>query len=82
MTARSLLPGALETRLVVTGNHRAFRHFVAARGSEHADIEVRELAIAVLRELQRVAPPVFADFVVARLPDGTEVASSPLAGEV
>ena len=79
--ARSLLPGALETRLVVTGNHRAYRHFVAMRASEHADVEVRELAVAVLRELQRIAPSAFADFAVSALPDGTEVASSPLVGE-
>ena len=60
--ARAVLPNATETRIVVTGNYRAMRHFVAMRASEHADVEIRELAIAVLRELQRVAPSVFADF--------------------
>jgi thymidylate synthase (FAD) len=35
----------------------------------------------MLRELQRVAPNAFADFVITPLPDGTEVASSPLVGE-
>jgi thymidylate synthase (FAD) len=54
--ARAVLPNATETRIVVTGNYRAMRHFVAMRASEHADVEIRELAIAVLRELQRVAP--------------------------
>ncbi|MDP9434448.1 MAG: FAD-dependent thymidylate synthase [Actinomycetota bacterium] len=79
--ARAVLPNATETRIVVTGNYRALRHFVAMRASEHADVEIRELAIVMLRELQRVAPAVFADFEISRLPDGTEVASSPLAGE-
>ena len=79
--ARAVLPHATESRLVVTGNYRAYRHFVAMRASEHADVEIRELAIAVLRVLQRIAPSVFADFVVSALPDGTEVAASPLAGE-
>ena len=79
--ARSVLPNATETRIVVTGNYRAMRHFVAMRASEHADVEIRELAIAMLRELQRVAPHAFADFAVTALPDGTEVASSPLVGE-
>lgn len=79
--ARSVLPNATETRIVVTGNYRAMRHFVAMRASEHADVEIRELAIAMLRELQRVAPNAFADFEVGALPDGTEVASSPLVGE-
>ena len=54
--ARAVLPNATETRIVVTGNYRAWRHFVAMRASEHADVEIRELAIACLRELQRVAP--------------------------
>jgi len=79
--ARAVLPNATETRIVVTGNYRAMRHFVAMRASEHADVEIRELAIAMLRELQRVAPSVFADFEITPLPDGTEVAASPLVGE-
>ena len=79
--ARAVLPNATETRIVVTGNYRAMRHFVAMRASEHADVEIRELAIAMLRELQRVAPNAFADFEITALPDGTEVAASPLVGE-
>ena len=51
--ARAVLPNATETRIVVTGNYRAWRHFVAMRATEHADVEIRELAIACLRELQR-----------------------------
>ncbi len=78
--ARAVLPNATETRIVVTGNYRAMRHFVGMRASEHADVEIRELAVAVLRELQRVAPHVFADFTISTLPDGTEVAGSPLVG--
>jgi len=39
------------------------------------------LAVACLRELQRVAPNVFADFEISTLPDGTEVASSPFVAE-
>ena len=79
--ARAMLPNATETRIVVTGNYRAWRHFVAMRASEHADVEIRELAISCLRELTRVAPNVFADFAITVLPDGTEVASSPMVSE-
>ncbi len=79
--ARAVLPNATETRIVVTGNYRAMRHFVAMRASEHADVEIRELAIAMLHELLRVAPNAFADFEISTLADGTEVASSPLVGE-
>lgn len=79
--ARSVLPNATETRIVVTGNYRAWRHFVGMRASEHADVEIRMLAVACLRELQRIAPHVFADFTISALSDGTEVASSPLVAE-
>ncbi|MGH8862982.1 MAG: FAD-dependent thymidylate synthase [Jatrophihabitantaceae bacterium] len=79
--ARSVLPAATVTAIVVTGNYRAWRHFVGMRASEHADVELRALAIACLRALQGVAPNVFADFEITALPDGTEVASSPYVTE-
>jgi thymidylate synthase (FAD) len=79
--ARSVLPNATETRIVVTGNYRAWRHFIAMRATESADVEIRTLAVACLRELMQVAPNVFADFRLTRLSDGTEVASSPLVAE-
>ena len=79
--ARAVLPNDTETRIVVTGNYRAWRHFIAMRASEHADVEIRRLAVACLRELTVVAPAVFADFEIAALADGSEVATSPLATE-
>ena len=79
--ARAVLPNATETRIVVTGNYRAWRHFIAMRASEHADVEIRRLAIECLRQLMAVAAPVFADFEITTLADGTEVATSPLATE-
>ena len=79
--ARAVLPNATETRIVVTGNYRAWRHFIAMRASEHADIEIRRLAIECLRQLIDVTPQVFSDFEIYALADGTEVATSPLATE-
>ena len=79
--ARAVLPNATETRIVVTGNYRAWRHFIAMRASEHADVEIRDIAVACLRELQRIAPNVFADFVITTLDDGTEIAASPYTWE-
>jgi thymidylate synthase (FAD) len=79
--ARAVLPNATETRIVVTGNYRAWRHFIAMRASEHADVEIRRLAIACLRRLTEVAPTVFADFEISTMADGSEVATSPLATE-
>lgn len=79
--ARSVLPNATETKIVVTGNYRAWRHFIAMRATEHADVEIRELAIECLRQLQAEVPNVFADFEIGVLDDGTEIASSPLVTE-
>jgi thymidylate synthase (FAD) len=79
--ARAVLPNATETRIVVTGNYRAWRHFIAMRASEHADIEIRRLAVECLRQLIEVAPQAFSDFEIYALADGTEVATSPLATE-
>jgi thymidylate synthase (FAD) len=79
--ARAVLPNATETRIVVTGNYRAWRHFIATRASEHADVEIRRLAIECLRQLIDVAPQVFSDFEISTLADGSEVATSPLATE-
>ncbi|MGV0906755.1 FAD-dependent thymidylate synthase [Mycobacterium novum] len=80
--ARAVLPNATETRIVVTGNYRAWRHFIAMRASEHADVEIRRLAVECLRQLIGLAPAAFGDFEITALADGTEVATSPLATEV
>jgi thymidylate synthase (FAD) len=77
--ARSVLPNATETRIVVSGNYRAWRHFIALRATEAADVEIRELAVECLRQLRGVAPNIFADFTISTLDDGTEVAASPYA---
>ncbi|HEX2144941.1 MAG TPA: FAD-dependent thymidylate synthase, partial [Glycomyces sp.] len=79
--ARSVLPNATETRIVVTGNYRAWRHFISMRASENADVEIRALAIECLKQLKEKAANVFADFQIAKLDDGTEVASSPYVTE-
>jgi thymidylate synthase (FAD) len=72
-----VLPHATETKIVVTGNYRAWRHFVGMRATEHADVEIRHLAVKCLRHLTELAPTVFGDFEIGTLADGTEVATSP-----
>ncbi|MBJ7290095.1 FAD-dependent thymidylate synthase [Williamsia sp.] len=79
--ARSVLPNATETKIVVSGNYRAWRHFVGMRATEHADVEIRQLAIECLRQLSTLAPTVFGDFEIGTLADGTEVATSPFVIE-
>ena len=73
--ARSVLPNATETKIFVTGNVRAWRHFIEMRATPYADWEIRALALQVLDLLQREAPIMFGDFEVSELPDGTRVAA-------
>lgn len=75
--ARSVLPNATESRIVVTGNFRSWRHFIGMRASEHADVEIREVAMACLRQLKTSAPTVFSDFEIEHLADGSQMATSP-----
>jgi thymidylate synthase ThyX len=69
--ARSVLPNATETKIFVTANARALRHFIELRGSEHAEPEIRKLAVAMLRLMQQEAPTIFGDFTMETLPDGS-----------
>ena len=62
--ARSVLPNCTETKIFVTGNARAWRHFLELRGSIHADAEIQRLAIAVLDVLQSESPNLFGDYTV------------------
>jgi thymidylate synthase (FAD) len=73
--ARAVLPNSTETKIVVTANARAWRHFIELRAAPAADAEIRRLAIAVLRRLQEQAPEIFGDFEVKPLDDGTQTAS-------
>jgi len=69
--ARSVLPNATETKIFITGNARALRHFIELRGSEHAEVEIRKVAVAMLRIMQKEAPNLFGDYTLEPLADGT-----------
>jgi thymidylate synthase (FAD) len=68
--ARSVLPNACETKIFVTGNSRAWRHFLELRGSPHADTEIRLLAVEIARLLKQESPNIFRDVEVYDDPDG------------
>jgi len=72
--ARSVLPNATETMIFCTANARALRHFIELRGSEGAEAEIRRVALAFLRLMQKEAPNLFGDYEIVTLEDGTEVA--------
>jgi thymidylate synthase (FAD) len=68
--ARSILPNACETKIFVTGNARAWRHFLELRGSVHADTEIRLLAVEICRVLKQESPNIFGDVELTEEPDG------------
>jgi thymidylate synthase (FAD) len=69
--ARSVLPNATETKIVVTANARALRHFFKVRGSIPGDIEMRCIAAALFNLVRVEAPSLFADFKLDELSDGS-----------
>ena len=60
--ARSVLPNATEVKIVVSGNARAWRTMLELRCGEGAELEIRRMAVACLRVLQREAGALFSDF--------------------
>ena len=68
--ARSILPNACETKIFVTGNSRAWRHFLELRGSPHAETEIRLLAVEICKVLKRESPNIFHDIELVDEPDG------------
>jgi len=69
--ARSVLPNATETKIFVTANGRAIRHFLEQRGSRAAETEIRKLANRLLLAMRREAPNLFNDYREVPLTDGT-----------
>ena len=68
--ARSALPNGTETKIVVSGNARAWRTMLELRCGEGAEQEIRRMALACLKVLQAEAPALFSDFEVYQAEDG------------
>lgn len=60
--ARAILPGGLETKILVTGNMRAWREVLQKRLSPTADKEFQLVAQKILEQLREIAPNTFQDF--------------------
>jgi thymidylate synthase (FAD) len=74
--ARSVLPNATETKIFVTVNARALRHFLFLRGTIHAEEEIRAVAIEMWRVACKECPNFFADFEL-RKENGIDVLWTP-----
>ena len=70
--ARSVLPNATETKLLLSANARALRWIITLRGSEGAEPEIRQLAVKLARVMRQEAPNLFGDMEFVQLADGTE----------
>ncbi len=62
--ARGVLPNSLKTEIIVTHNIREWRHFFYLRCSPGAHPQMREIAIAILKEFQKKLPYLFDDFEI------------------
>lgn len=79
--ARFVLPGASETRMIVTMNVRELRHFFSMRECSRAQWEIRALANEMHRLCSPVAHELFADAgpgcVRGRCPEGDKSCGHP-----
>lgn len=57
--ARALLPNAVETRMVVTGNLRAWHEVIQRRTQPDADAEMQEVMRLAAKQLHAVSPIIF-----------------------
>src|SRR5688572_11000433 len=72
--ARGVLPNSTETKIVVTGNARAWRTMLELRTSEGAELEIRRCAVEILRVLQGEAPGFFSVFEIYQAADRCDAA--------
>lgn len=79
--ARAVLPNATQTEIVVSGNYRAWRHFLNLRCSPHAEAEIRAVALKVLDILREESPAVFGDYKEVSAADGSRAAEPTMAVE-
>lgn len=69
--ARTVLPSAMVTALVMTGNARSWRHLLEKRCSEAADYEIRRLCNMIYDVLLGESRLLFGDYRKIWLQDGT-----------
>ncbi len=62
--ARFVLPNAVQSEIVLSANFRELRHIFCVRCDRHAQWEIREVALQMLRIMKKEAPSVFGDFVI------------------
>ena len=69
---RRLIGNGQANHIVVTANHRAWRHMIEMRTDPHAEEEVRVVFADISRQLRERFPAIYADAVITE-EDGIEV---------
>jgi thymidylate synthase (FAD) len=69
--ARSVLPNATETKIVMTGNARSIRHFLKLRGGIIGDPEMRRVSKLIYDVIALDAPSLIYDFECRTIEDGS-----------
>lgn len=69
--SRGVLPNDTAAVIHITGNIRAWRHFLEMRSSRHAEAGIRMLADETYNRLVKECPIIFGDYQKIELPDGT-----------
>lgn len=72
-SARACLPNETESPMVMTGNIRSWRHVIEMRASEHAEYEIRRVAVLIYRCLKQVEPILFSDYEEIPHKDGVPI---------
>jgi|SRR6266853_886259 len=68
--ARSVLPNATETKIMISANARSLRHFLRVRGAIEGDLEMRQVSALFLETMKTEAPTLFEDFETKNHSDG------------
>jgi thymidylate synthase (FAD) len=71
--ARSVLPNATETKIVMTANGRAIRHLLTVRGAIEGDLEMRRVAKLIYDVISIDAPSLVSDFECRTMEDGSHI---------
>lgn len=61
--ARSVLPNALATKLIVTANLRSWRNFLLLRTTKETHPQLREISLDLLKQFQERIPILFSDIL-------------------
>lgn len=69
---RRMAPGGHTTNILVTANHRAWRHIIEMRTSPGAEVEIRDIFLEVGKLFQIRYPALYQDMAVNTLKDGTQ----------